>query len=314
LTADQDNFRLALRTAIDGGDAEAALRLCGALWQYWRAHGDIAEGREWLRRSLALHGADVGTRAKALWGAAWLAYHHDDYDEASERGEELSALARTNDDPVVRRNALTIPGIVAMARARYEDARDLFAQAVEVLRPLGQNWLFATSLLNLGSASVRVGAHDAARAALEQARDLYERLGDRAFSARASIQIAFVGMAEGDLREAAALIGAALTLFAESEDAWGTAESLEAMAAVRAAEANARDAALLTGAAGAIRSMISMRPHPFDAEWTERYIDEARGSAGGDAWSQWLDEGSTLDIDQVLDVALRDSPSPSKKR
>src|SRR5438445_7374576 len=74
LAADQDNFRAALRSFIDHGDAEATLSLAGALWQFWRSHGDIAEGRDWLRAGLALEGASLALRAKALWGAAWLAY------------------------------------------------------------------------------------------------------------------------------------------------------------------------------------------------------------------------------------------------
>ncbi|HEV2686752.1 MAG TPA: helix-turn-helix domain-containing protein, partial [Actinomycetota bacterium] len=103
LATDQDNIRVALSSAMQAKEAETALRFSGALWQFWRAHGDVVEGREWLRRSLALPGGSLATRAKAMWGAAWLAYHQDDYDEATLLGEVLADLAVGSSDPVVRR-------------------------------------------------------------------------------------------------------------------------------------------------------------------------------------------------------------------
>ena len=39
LAADQENFRVALRSSINAGDAETALRLAGSLWQFWRSRG-----------------------------------------------------------------------------------------------------------------------------------------------------------------------------------------------------------------------------------------------------------------------------------
>ena len=313
LAADQDNLRIALAAAVAVEDAETALRFCGALWQFWRARGDVAEGRDWLRRSLALTGGTIGTRARALWGAAWLAYHQDDFEQASAYGRDLDVLAADTVDPVVRRNALTIPGIVAMARGRYNDARDLFERAADTLRPIGQNWLFATSLLNLGSAWVRVDPARA-RGVLEQARDLYERLGDRAFAARASIQIAFVSMAEKNFAEAATLVGEGLQAFSESEDPWGTAESLEAMSGVLAARGRTEETAVLAGAARTIRSTIAVRPHPFDAAWIGPYIEKARASADPVVWQEWLEDGASADLDRVINIALRNSPSRSKQR
>src|SRR5439155_4415714 len=144
-----------------------------------RTPGDLAEGRAALGASLAMDGGSLPIRAKALWGAAWLAYHQADYDDAETIAQRLGSLSLGTDDPIVRRNALTVRGMVAMARARFDEAVELFDQAVGLLKPLGQNWLFATSLLNAGSALVQTRNVMRARSALEDARKLYEQLGDR---------------------------------------------------------------------------------------------------------------------------------------
>jgi predicted ATPase/DNA-binding XRE family transcriptional regulator len=314
LAAEQENARVALRSSINTADAETALRLTGALWQFWRSHGDLAEGRSWLREALALGGGTTPERAKALWGAAWLAYHQGDYEEAEVLGDELRAVSREAHDPVIVRNALTVRGMVAMARAHFHDARALFEEAVALLRPLGRNWLLGTSLLNLGSACVheRDAAH--ARAALEEARAVYDQVGDRHFSARATIQLGFAFMIEDDVSGASALIGEGLRSFVELDDAWGTTEGLEAIAAAVAAQGLAGSAARLGGAAQVLRSTLSVRPLPFDAMWTEPYMDRARAATDPVAWSSAWNEGSAMSLDDAIDLAFSHSQEQASTR
>ena len=304
LAADQENFRVALQWSIDRHDAETTLLLAGALWQFWRSHGDLAEGRDWMRAGLVLEGSSVPVRAKALWGAAWLAYHHGDYEDTETLGEHLFTLSQGTTDPIIKRNALTIRGIVAMAHGRVQDACALFEEGVQLLRPLGQNWLLATSLLNLGTASVHARDGARARSLLEEAGSVYDRLGDRHFSGRASMQRGFAWMVDGDIGRAASLISEALRTFAELEDAWGTAECLEAMAAVRAAEGSAERAARTGGAAEVLRATITVLPLAWDRVWTESYLEGARESVGTEVWQSAWDAGRAMSLEDALEDAL----------
>jgi len=304
LAADQDNFRIALRSFINQGDAEAALSLAGALWQFWRSHGDIAEGRDWLRAGLALDGGSLPVRTKALWGAAWLAYHHGDYEDAETLGEQLFALSRKTIDPVITRNALTIRGIVAMAQSRFQEARTLFEEAVQLVRPLGQNWLLATSLLNLGTACVHVRDGARARSLLDEARAVYDRLGDQRFSARAAQQAGFAWMADGDIARAESLIATSLRSFWELEDVWGTTEGLEAMAAIRAAEDSSERAARTGGAAEVLRETMTIRPLAWDRIWTQRYMEGARAALGAEAWQMAWNAGRAMSVEDAVEDAL----------
>ncbi|CAA9527692.1 MAG: hypothetical protein AVDCRST_MAG73-646 [uncultured Thermomicrobiales bacterium] len=74
LDVDHDNLRAALAWALERKNAEAALRLGGALRDFWYLRGHNAEGRRWLEAGLAI-GADApaAVRARALLGVGWLA-------------------------------------------------------------------------------------------------------------------------------------------------------------------------------------------------------------------------------------------------
>jgi hypothetical protein len=74
LEREQPNLRAALAWALERQDPEIAMRLAGALAQFWEMQGNYAEGRRWLDRALAAEGAvSSAARAGALLGAATLA-------------------------------------------------------------------------------------------------------------------------------------------------------------------------------------------------------------------------------------------------
>ena len=60
----------ALRWALDRGETETALRLGGALWQFWYIRGHLGEGRRWLEEALARSGLPRRAGAAAPHGAS----------------------------------------------------------------------------------------------------------------------------------------------------------------------------------------------------------------------------------------------------
>ena len=65
LEAEHDNLRAALRWALDHARGATALRLGGALWQFWYLRGNLGEGRRWLEAGLST----VGFRERAAAAA-----------------------------------------------------------------------------------------------------------------------------------------------------------------------------------------------------------------------------------------------------
>jgi predicted ATPase/DNA-binding XRE family transcriptional regulator len=242
LDAENENLRAALRHSVDRGDAERALRLSGALWQFWRRRGDIAEGRSWLEAALAMPGAaDPRSRGKALWGAAWLAYHQSDFGRSESLGQQLNSSAREAGDRLGVRNALTILGKVATARSRFSQAIEPFREALAICRELGSGWLLATSVFNLGTATLLAGDLGGAEVLLDEAITLYRDVGDAHFAARVLGSLAYPALLRGDIDRAASLTATSLRLSMELGDSWGIAEALERISAVRAARGEYRE-------------------------------------------------------------------------
>jgi tetratricopeptide (TPR) repeat protein len=305
LETEHDNMRAALRWTIGRRDAEAALRLPGALWQFWRSEGHHTEGRMWLGLALAVEpAAPTGTRVKALWGAAWLAYHQGDYDQTETLGAELLPLARTEGEPIDIRNALTVQGIASMARGRYTEALLPLRKALDICRPLEPSWLLATSPLNLGMASLHAGETGSEGKLLAEARELYELLGDRDFSVRATQQSGHLALALGDRAGARSLILASLGMYRDLGDAGGVAESLEGLSACDAADGAVECAACVAAAGEFIRERLATRPLPFDRAFTDRYVAQARTSVDNDVWRTATERGRAMTPDEAIEYCL----------
>src|SRR5206468_836748 len=122
------------------GVSETALRLGGALWQFWYTRGYLGEGSRWLEEVLAAAGllqrgqrgaARVTPRgevpgpiaAKALNGAGVLAHYQGDYGRAAALCGESLALARRHGDKVGIAAALDGLAVVARSGGDYATSR-----------------------------------------------------------------------------------------------------------------------------------------------------------------------------------------------
>src|SRR5690242_3530227 len=72
LELEHQNMRAALNCALahGGEEIETALRLGSALWQFWRAHGHLSEGRKILEQVLEHSKAAAPSRRAKVLNAA----------------------------------------------------------------------------------------------------------------------------------------------------------------------------------------------------------------------------------------------------
>jgi predicted ATPase/transcriptional regulator with XRE-family HTH domain len=301
LVLEHDNLRSALRWASTQEDSELEVRLAGALWQFWRAEGHYAEGRVWIEQALA-RGPDASAdaRAKAMWGAAWLAFHQDDLRAAHRFSEQLTALTEEHDQTITRRNALTVTAMLHLAEGQFEAAVDPLRHCVEICNAVGASWLLATSKLNLALASMHTGRFEDASRLLDEASDLYLELGDERFAARTHVYRAHLRLLEGSRSEADELFREGLRSFLVLEDQHGVAEALEGLAAINAAGSRIEAAALLWGTATRLREDSTSKTLPFERPLIDRWVDEARASLGENRWDALLSEGGDLDVEHAL--------------
>ena len=306
LSGELDNLRAALTWILSGGDVAMALRLTGAIWMFWRAVGAFSEGRAWLDEALSMDPAGhPNERARALWGAGWLAYQQGDFAATAARATELLEWSRSASDPVATRNGVTLRGQERLAEGDYSSAIGYFDEALRIARELDPSgWMTATSLLNRSVAAIHNGDPARARAMLDEAREIYERLGDDRFVARVMLQLSYLALLEGETSDARDLTVAALEAVAALGDRWSVAEQLDGLTAILAAAGDWEHAAQLAGAAESLWGSIGARPHPADRAFTERWLVPALEGAGAGKGQAAVAKGRDMAMSAAISYAL----------
>jgi tetratricopeptide (TPR) repeat protein len=245
LEAEHDNLQAALRWAAgsdqelsdpparggaqERGDLLLALRLAGALWRFWDVRGYLSEGRRWLERLLARVGpAQPGgaARAKALTGAARLAYRQGEYARATALHEESLAVSRELGD--TRGVALSLHhlGLVAYRQGAAARAVALAEEGLALYRALGDQRGIAYSLDLLGNVACWQGDYARARALHAESLAMSRELGDTRGIARALHHLGEAACRQGAYVRAAALCEQSVAVYRELGDMWGIAYTL----------------------------------------------------------------------------------------
>jgi tetratricopeptide (TPR) repeat protein len=308
--AEVDNLRTALRWACDNGENEVGLRLAGSLWLFWFSRGYLREGRAWLERLLATEDATgkstvaPAVRAKALDGAAWLAYVQTDYEQVIPRAEASLALARDLGDDLGCAIALTSLGCVALDRGEYSEALPLLEESLARARAAADSWGIAVALINLGLLSGLQGNYIRARELLEESLALGRARGDARSIAYALDNLGTFAVAQGDCARARELLEESLALHSELGDTAGAVEGLEDIARIAIVVGQPLHAARLLGAAEALRSASgAARPLYLQAP-VEGAVEAAREALGTELFTVVWAEGNTLSLEQAIATAL----------
>jgi predicted ATPase/DNA-binding CsgD family transcriptional regulator len=227
LTAEHDNMRAALASAIDDGDADTALRLGTALWRYWAQRGQLIEGRSWLERALAMGGNSTpAVRGGALHCLGNLALDLDDYRLAADCYQQgLEIWRRLSDDDGIA-GELTGLGLIAHSVGDYGRARQHFNECLGIWRTLGATAKVAVTLHNLGNLATQEGLYEQGRAHHEEALALRQEIGDADGVAYSLLGLATVSLHVGDVAGAASWYAQSRSLFAELGDFQGEAYAL----------------------------------------------------------------------------------------
>jgi predicted ATPase len=220
LGVERDNFRAALRWALEQDEAELGLRLGGALWRFWWIRGPRREALDVLTRLLAAPGAGARTaaRAAALTGAGVLAIYLGHHAAAAAALEECLGIRRELGDRAGTGWALQHLGELAAVRGEDARARPLFEAAVAIRRELRDEAGLASSLFFLGHLDLRSGDYPAARRCWEECLAIRRRLGDVRGAGYATRNLGLVALRSGAAGEARARLEESLVRFREVND------------------------------------------------------------------------------------------------
>jgi predicted ATPase/DNA-binding CsgD family transcriptional regulator/transcriptional regulator with XRE-family HTH domain len=220
LEQEQENLRAALKWLIEGGEAERALHLCGALWWFWRLRGYWSQGRHWLEAALGLPqtGGSTEARAKALWAAGDLAYCQDDYLIARSMLEESVMLSRALRAEKDLAMALGTLGLLMRVQGDRGAASPLLDESEKLCRKLGSNWELSYLLRKLAEFTAQTGELMRAVEYAQESLMLAQKLGDKSLIATVLCTLGGIAARQDDLTQAKAYNRESLTLARELGD------------------------------------------------------------------------------------------------
>lgn len=287
--------------------AEAALRLVGALAQFW-VMGSHPEGREWTIRALARGRiAPPLVLAKALEGGATFAFIQGDHVAAALLAREEVEFARKTQNLWRLAYALGHMAFLALMRGAAEEADDCMKESVPLAQEVGDRWLIGRQLSNVGLIAWMRRDYQAACALLRQSVEISRALNDQWFLGISLGNLAYVTLRAEGGEAARALHREALLLCQHLGDRYGIGTNLTGIAGVEAEQGRADRAACLLGGAATVLETVDaplpplhQREHDCTRQQTQALTDEETFST---AWA----EGQAMPLEQAIAYALEES-------
>ena len=308
LEREHDNLRAALAWSLEQAGEEGtrgnecgreiALRLGGALRGFWRVHGQISEGRNFLERALAVReGSEAFVQAKALIATATLAYVQGEYERAESLCKESLALYRELEDLTGVAHSLHELGLVSSTRGDIATARSLLAESLAIARAVDDEQLVAWALFHTGQVESSQGEYARARTLFEESLAIHRRLQNKRLIAQTLSQLAQVlFVSESDQAKVPSLLEECLSISREIGFKQGIAASFLLAGQVALGQGD-----LVTARSLAEKSVVLYKEigHQHGTVESLSALGKVRAAEGGYAAAQVHFEES-LALSQVL--------------
>ena len=304
LEAEQDNFRGALDHLEAADDLDLALRLAGALTDFWDA-GHVAEGRQRLERLLARGESPSAGRARAVAGAAVLARQSGDAATAKARAAEARALYRELGDARGTANATVTLGVALADEGDFSRARELFEEGVQLCRDAGDedNALFASRLL--AWMHEELGDQEHAWALYEHNLSWARALGNKPLESQTLGAVAGMALDQGRAGDAVSLLKDVLRIDRDLGSPFQTSIDLTRFArALAFAGGEDVEAAKHLSCAEAARKQMGAGGMPYLVRNHEEALAIIRTRLDDDVFAEAWQEGAKLTIDKAVALAL----------
>jgi tetratricopeptide (TPR) repeat protein len=303
------NLRSAIRWSIDAGEGALALRLVAALWRFWQAFGQVAEGRTLAEEGLAMPEAPTGgsDRAWALSAAGSLAYWQADTAAARVHYEAQLEVAKAAGD-----DACVADGYFNMGHVSFVEDEDEAIQmayiddVVKRYRDLGDErgaaragW--ARGVVALGSGDIEGGTDF-----LRESLAAFERLDDRQYHAMTGATMAWAAFAGGDVQTASRLAIESLIESQSMRDLGTTTISLHIGVLLGALAGDFERAAEIHGAFDALCDRYGVRPPAALTRFVGRQdpFVLTKQSLDSGVWAAAYERGRRLTLDEAVAVVI----------
>ena len=230
LEREHDNLRATMRWSLEPAQVRPgsvmALRLGGALADFWDVRGLYSEGRTFLEQALAgSEGTAASVRVRTLRAAAYFASLQGDDDRAEVLCQESLDLYRELGDTRGSASVLSqLAWIAGRKRANFAAARSLLEESLALSWEVGDKHAIAWSLQSLAEIASIQGEYSRGRALFEEGLAMHRELENKRGIASCLEQSAlWLVAAQGDHTIIHARLEEGLTLYRELGDKDGMA-------------------------------------------------------------------------------------------
>jgi len=292
LAQETDNFRTAIRWALQHRQGDMVLRFAAAIWLLWHLRGHRGEVGPWIESALVDSDPDLPERSRGLYVLSSIAVQKQDFDRAYELLEEALEGFRQRGDVRWTAAFLDELALAAMQRGEYDRARELLEESLELRRrPEAQRGLGHT----LGCLADLARLEDdleRAEALFREAHRLTAGNDPGATNtAGYAIELAEVLRLRGDTDEAVRFCIEAMLIWQKLRAQDAVAECLDVLAALAASSGDPERAGRLVGAAKSLRE--EWQVDPLRPEIIPRDVPDAAKA-----------EGAAMTLDEAVDYAL----------
>lgn len=311
LDGEGDNIRAALRHCLaDPEGADLGLAMAAGLGPYWRTRA-VSEGGHWIGALLARRGSDDATRCRALYADVGLRVTQGDHVAGLQAAAEAAALARRLGMDVVLVGLLANQAALEVLAGDLVAARGTSAEATALAARLGDDMSFIAAAQSeafvAGQDRDFVRMRDVGIAAAARCRAIGE-----VFMLSTHLTSAGMGaLMLGDHAAAEAAFVGALRATLVIDDRRGLVMRMQLLACSAATAGDGERAANLLGSAERLRVDIAAPISPFTSSLVENARHQATAKLGEDRFNQLFDEGTQLDREGVVRLALGENAAPA---
>jgi predicted ATPase/class 3 adenylate cyclase len=301
---DLDNFRSAIRWAVDAGEAEIGLRLAASLSTFWIFRGHLREGRLVFDAVLAFPptAASPAVRAAGLGAAADIAGWQADYEVSRPLAERALALYEQLGDVLGIARQLNLLGYAA-ATTDPTAARALFAKSIDAYRQAGSPTAMGQPLVGMALPEMRFGDLEEAASHLEEAARIFEAAGNETMVVIATGLRGVCARLGGDLTAAQRRYADALVRSQRLDAHIAMTLPLAAFADLALLEGDPERAAVLDAAVTQLRERLGGTP-TFELMGIPNVRDRAHAELGDDRYDAAAARGRSAPLDAIVRLTL----------
>ncbi len=307
---EHDNYRAALEWTLLH-ESETALRITGALPEFWFRRGHLAEGNKWARRAIDAGGdsADPKIRARALIGIGGLTWRQGDLIEAEKFYLGAVKLSREIPDGVLIATSLSGLGTVNMLQGHNAEAQSFLEESFKISNEVNDKYLAARLANVLGELFRSKEDYPTAKSYYEKALTISRQESFKHVIQLACVNLSAVACSMEDYKTSREYALESIKLAKESGDTVGIGFAMERFMALAVIEGEPEKAARIYGGLENIYESAGFMVEAVDQAFLDSYLDQVRAAIGNENFLLAKTEGRAMSVESAVMLAVESTSS-----